>query len=46
LTTDMINESAVAAKRFIINNEYNNHLSIYGNLTVSSNLIVLGARLS
>lgn len=43
LTTDMINESAAAAKRFIINNEYNNHLSIYGNLTVSSNLIVLGA---
>jgi hypothetical protein len=43
LTTDMINENGGAMKRFIINNEYNNHLSIYGNLTVSSNLIVLGA---
>jgi hypothetical protein len=43
LTTDMINEGSGAVKRFIINNEYNNHLSIYGNLTVSSNLIVLGA---
>jgi hypothetical protein len=43
LNTDMINENSNAMKRFIINNEYNNHLSIYGNLTVSSNLIVLGA---
>ena len=43
LNTDMINEAGGAVKRFIINNEYNNHLSIYGNLTVSSNLIVLGA---
>jgi hypothetical protein len=43
LTTDMITENLSASKKFIINNAYDNHLSIYGNLTVSSNLIVLGA---
>jgi len=43
LTTDMINENAGGAKKFIINNAYDNHLSVYGNLTVSSNLIVMGA---
>jgi len=43
LTTDMINENAEGAKKFIINNAYDNNLSVYGNLTVSSNLIVLGA---
>ena len=43
LTTDMINENAWGAKKFIINNAYDNNLSVYGNLTVSSNLIVLGA---
>jgi CRISPR/Cas system-associated endonuclease Cas3-HD len=43
LTTDMITENLGAAKKFIINNAYDNHLSIYGNLTVSSNLIVRGA---
>jgi hypothetical protein len=39
----MINENAGGAKKFIINNAYDNNLSVYGNLTVSSNLIVLGA---
>ena len=43
LTTDMINENLNGAKKFIINNVYDNHLNIYGNLTVTSNLIVLGA---
>jgi hypothetical protein len=43
LTTDMITENLGAAKKFIINNAYDNHLSIYGNLMVSSNLIVRGA---
>jgi hypothetical protein len=43
LTTDMITENLSAAKKFIINNAYDNHLSIFGNLTVSSNLIVRGA---
>jgi hypothetical protein len=43
LTTDMINENVWGAKKFIINNAYDNNLSVYGNLTVSSNLIVLGA---
>ena len=43
LTTDMIIENIGAAKRFIINNAYDNNLSVYGNLTITSNLIVLGA---
>jgi hypothetical protein len=43
LTTDMITENLGAAKKFIINNKYNNDLEINGTLTVSSNLIVLGA---
>ena len=43
LTTDMINENKNAMKKFIINNAYDNNFSVYGNLTVSSNLIVLGA---
>ena len=44
LTTDMIIENRGAMKRFIINNAYDNNLSVYGNLTITSNLIVLGAR--
>ena len=40
LTTDMITESV--AKKFIINNSYNNSLEVNGSLTVNSNLIVLG----
>jgi hypothetical protein len=43
LTTDMIRENAGAVNRFIVNNAYNSHLNIDGNLTVTSNLIVLGA---
>ena len=43
LTTDMIIENRGAMKRFIINNAYDNNLSVYGNLTITSNLIVLGA---
>ena len=43
LTTDMINENVEGAKKFIINNKYNNDLEINGTLTVNSNLIVLGA---
>jgi hypothetical protein len=39
----MINENTNAMKKFIINNAYDNNFSVYGNLTVSSNLIVLGA---
>ena len=42
LTTDMINENLEGAKKFIINHAYNNSLLIDGNLTVNSNLIVLG----
>jgi len=42
LTTDMINENQDAAKKFIINNYYDNSLLINGSLTVNSNLIVLG----
>ena len=40
LTTDMITESV--AKKYIINNSYNNSLEVNGSLTVNSNLIVLG----
>ena len=40
LTTDMITESV--AKKFIINNSYNNNLELNGTLTINSNLIVLG----
>jgi hypothetical protein len=40
LTTDMINENAT--KKFIVNNSYNNSLEVNGNLTINSNLIVLG----
>jgi hypothetical protein len=43
LTTDMITESNVAINKFIVNNVYNNNLLVRGDLTVSSNLIVLGA---
>jgi hypothetical protein len=43
LTTDMITENNVAANKFIVNNVYNNTLLVRGDLTVSSNLIVLGA---
>jgi hypothetical protein len=43
LTTDMINENLNGANKFIINNRYNNNLELNGTLTVTSNLIVLGA---
>jgi len=43
LTTDMIRENVGAVNRFIVNNAYNSHLNIDGNLTVTSNLIVMGA---
>jgi hypothetical protein len=43
LTTDMINENLNGSKKFIINNRYNNNLELNGTLTVTSNLIVLGA---
>jgi hypothetical protein len=43
LTTDMIRENAGAVNRFIVNNAYSSHLNVDGNLTVASNLIVLGA---
>lgn len=43
LTTDMIRENTGAVNRFIVNNAYNSHLNVDGNLTVASNLIVLGA---
>ena len=42
LTTDMIYEDPSAAKKFIINNRYNNNLLVNGDLTINSNLIVLG----
>ena len=42
LTTDMITENLSADKKFIINNRYDNSLLINGDLTVNSNLIVLG----
>ena len=43
LTTDMIRENTGAVNRFIVNNAYSSHLNVDGNLTVASNLIVLGA---
>ena len=42
LTTDMINETPDAIKRFIINKEFNYDLNVNGTLTVNSNLIVRG----
>ena len=42
LTTDMITEPANATRRFIVNNSYNNNLTLNGTLTINSNLIVLG----
>jgi hypothetical protein len=42
LTTDMIYEDPSATKKFIINNRYNNNLLVNGNITINSNLIVLG----
>jgi len=42
LTTDMIYEDPSATKKFIINNRYNNNLLVNGDLTINSNLIVLG----
>jgi hypothetical protein len=42
LTTDMIYEDPSATKKFIVNNRYNNNLLVNGDLTINSNLIVLG----
>ena len=42
LTTDMIYEDPSAANKFIVNNRYNNNLLVNGDLTINSNLIVLG----
>jgi hypothetical protein len=42
LTTDMIYENADAKNKFIVNNIYNNNLRVNGDLTINSNLIVLG----
>ncbi len=42
LTTDMINENLDSSKKFIINHRYNNNLLVNGDLTINSNLIVLG----
>jgi hypothetical protein len=42
LTTDMITEEGGAANKFIVNNLYNDALTINGTLTINSNLIVLG----
>jgi hypothetical protein len=42
LTTDMINENLNGAKKFIINHVYDNSMLINGDLTINSNLIVLG----
>ena len=42
LTTDMITENITAANKFIVNNNYNNNLTVNGTLTINSNLIVLG----
>jgi hypothetical protein len=42
LTTDMITENINASKKFIVNNSYNDDLTLNGTLTINSNLIVLG----
>jgi hypothetical protein len=42
LTTDMITQTENATRRFIVNNSYNNNLEVNGNITINSNLIVLG----
>jgi hypothetical protein len=42
LTTDMITENINATNKFIVNNKYDNDLFVNGNLTINSNLIVLG----
>ena len=42
LTTDMITENITAANKFIVNNNYENNLTVNGTLTINSNLIVLG----
>jgi hypothetical protein len=42
LTTAMIYEDPSAANKFIVNNRYNDSLLVNGNLTINSNLIVLG----
>jgi hypothetical protein len=43
LTTDQIIENINARKKFIVDNIYNHNLLVTGELTISSNLIVLGA---
>jgi hypothetical protein len=42
LTTSMIYEDPSAANKFIVNNKYNTSLLVNGDLTINSNLIVLG----
>jgi len=42
LTTDMITENINASNKFIVNNLYNDDLTLNGTLTINSNLIVLG----
>ena len=44
LETDSISEEAHSINRFIVNHEYNNNLLINGDLTINSNLIVLGEK--
>nr|QPI16719.1 MAG: hypothetical protein NIOZUU159_00213 [Virus NIOZ-UU159] len=44
LETDFISEEAHSINRFIVNHEYNNNLLINGDLTINSNLIVLGEK--
>ena len=42
LRTDMITENLDASNKFIVNNIYNDDLTLNGSLTIHSNLIVLG----
>ena len=44
LETDFISEEAHSSNRFIVNHIYNDDLVVNGNLTINSNLIVLGER--
>jgi len=43
ITTDQITQNINAQKKFIVDNIYNHNLLVTGELTISSNLIVLGA---
>jgi hypothetical protein len=42
LTTDQITENLISSNKFIVNHNYNNNLSVNGDLYVYSNLIVGG----